>query len=182
MRRALLALAIAAPLAGCALDQHRFERPARLRVGATSHALATDTPGAVARSTTPTTTESLARNARTMSAQFTMATRDETFFAGGEVEAGVLDTERSNFAGAYGIAGVQLVGRVGTVGAELATGWRGLRDDGDDVNSYIAEPRLRAELRFAPQWTLGAVGGATMGERGSWMGGIYLGVHSRAFE
>ena len=45
----------------------------------------------------------------------------------------------------------------------------------------VAEARVRGELWLGPWLTAGVTVGASVLERNSWMGGVYLGVHTRAF-
>jgi hypothetical protein len=45
----------------------------------------------------------------------------------------------------------------------------------------VGEARARGELWLSPWITAGAVVGTSVLERGAWMGGLYLGFHSRAF-
>jgi hypothetical protein len=113
--------------------------------------------------------------------QFTVAYRK--ILVGLELEEGRLGTDGSNYAGAYSIIGFEHNMRAAAIGVELASGWRGIRyhGDSDDVSAFVAEPRVRGQLRLGDQVTLGAVVGSTLGELGSWMAGAYLGFHSSAF-
>jgi hypothetical protein len=54
-------------------------------------------------------------------------------------------------------------------------------EGGGQENRLILEPRVRAQLWIAEQWTLGGAIGARIGTQGEWMGGLYLGVHSHRF-
>jgi len=45
----------------------------------------------------------------------------------------------------------------------------------------IAEARVRGELWVSPWLTAGLTAGASVLEKHAWMGGLYLGVHTRAF-
>jgi hypothetical protein len=183
MRRALaLALLV---VAACAFDPQRAIRPARFTVGMNAQRI---TPAPDPTTVTARTTDggsappSASSNAVAMSGQFTMSTRDHLYL-GGEVEAGRLADPGSNLAGAYGIMGAEGVSHVGSLGVELATGWRGVRYtiDSNEVNDAIVQPRVRGQLWVSPQVTLGAAAGATLvGDRG-WMAGVYLGVHSSLF-
>ncbi|MBA3395412.1 MAG: hypothetical protein H0T89_22380 [Deltaproteobacteria bacterium] len=186
IRRIVCAVLITAGATGCLLDRHRKDRPARFVVGTHARGLATGTATAAPASDVAarTTTEpaSASHGAKTLTGQFTMVTQ-HLLYGGVEVEAGVLEERGSNFGGAYGVVGAEQVSRAGAIGVELVGGWRGLRErlGATDVNTYVAEPRVRAQLRLGPQLMLGAVAGATVGERGSWMAGLTLGFHSHAF-
>lgn len=184
MQRALsLALLF---VAACAFDPQRAIRPARFTVGMNAQRIATPAPptdpGVAARTTDGGAQPAASSNAVAMSGQFTMATRDHLYL-GGEVEAGRLAEPGSNLAGAYGIVGAEGASRIGSLGVELATGWRGVRYtlDSDDVNDAIVQPRVRGQLWVSPQVTLGAAAGATLVGDRSWMAGVYLGVHSNLF-
>jgi hypothetical protein len=184
MRRCLVVVAVvvvSSLAAGCALERLPRERPARLLVGANTRDLA-GSPASVALRQASPTQEAVPLGAYTASVHFTMKLR-RFLYGGMEVEAGQLDTRGSNFGGAYGVLGAEHATRLFSIGVEVASGWRGLRyrSGADDLHAYIAEPRVRGQLRIGEQLSLGAMAGATLGERGSWMGGIYLGVHSAAF-
>ena len=173
-------------VAACAFDPARDIRPARFTVGMNAQHIATPAPDPTtftARTTDGGSAQpSASSNAVAMSAQFTMATRDRLYL-GGEVEAGRLAEPGSNLAGAYGILGAEGASHFGSLGVELATGWRGVRYtiDSNEVNDAIVQPRVRGQLWVSPQVTLGAAAGATLvGDRG-WMAGVYLGVHSSLF-
>ena len=181
--------AIGAFAAGCASTA---DRPARFNIGPNMRTLvapvagSSAVSGAVAREGSSTTPDdATARySAVTMSAQFTMRSPYNTYL-GGEVEAGrMTDQSGSNVGGAYAIAGGELVGRFGSLGAELAGGWRGLRYNlGDeDHDALVLEPRVRAQFWIHEQFTLGGAVGATIGAGGEWVAGIYLGVHSHLFD
>jgi hypothetical protein len=97
----------------------------------------------------------------------------------------VLDT-----VGALGIRGST---RAGGLGVELAGGMRTVSyqfhstyracEHGTSVHasSPVAEARARGELWLSPWLTAGVTLGTSLLERNSWVGGLYLGVHSRAF-
>lgn len=90
---------------------------------------------------------------------------------------------------------VGLRGRTGsgTLGVEVAGGLRAVSYDfhssyhgcesmtGIMAFSPVAEARARGELWLSPWLTAGAMVGASVLERNAWMGGLYLGLHSRAF-
>jgi len=166
----------------CAFDPSRHERPARFTVGMNAQRISTSPAGFAARTTEPTAPTPGHYSAVTMSGQFTMATRDH-LYVGGEVEAGRLEEPGSNLAGAYGVVGAEGASHVGSLGVELATGWRGIRYsiDDDDVNDAVVQPRVRGQLWVSPQVTLGAAAGASLVGDRSWMAGVYVGVHSNLF-
>ncbi len=181
MQRCIVLAVVSVLAAGCAADPYRERRPARFLLGANARDLAGASTSAVAArgETMPTRTAS-ADTAITGSGQFTLGIRN--LIVGVELEEGRLDTQRSNFAGAYGVIGAEASSPMGSIGVELVSGWRGLRlADEDDVNTFIAEPRVRGMYRLGEQVSVGGVIGATLNERGSWMAGFYLGFHSRAF-
>jgi hypothetical protein len=82
---------------------------------------------------------------------------------------------------------------VGRVGLELAGGLRavsyGFRSDYHDCTQTtsitalgaIAEARAQGQLWLSPWLTAGVTVGSSMIEKNSWMGGLYIGVHSRAY-
>jgi hypothetical protein len=92
--------------------------------------------------------------------------------------------------GAVGVHGT--VGS-GGLGVELAGGMRGVSysfhssyhdcEQSTSVRALaaIAEARVRGELWLGPWVTAGVTVGTSVLDRNSWMGGVYLGVHTRAF-
>ena len=182
MLRSLAFALLAVSLVGCAFDPGRHRRPARLLLGANTRALGPAPQSAIAaREATPSAAEPLGTAAHTGSAQFTMAYGH--MLAGFELETGVLDVSGSNFGGAYGVLGAEHATRSGSIGVEMATGWRALRyrTGIDDDERLIVEPRVRGQYRFGSQVSLGGVVGATLGDEGSWMVGLNLGFHSAVF-
>ncbi len=184
-----LILAIAVLGGGCVLDRHAPDRPAHFQVGINTrqlapHASAPSDPNIALRSTQPTepaTATDSHLTSTTGTVQFTMATRYHTYL-GAEAESGYLDKVGSNYAGAYGILGVEEAGRFGSISAEVAAGVRDLRYgfDSGDVTSGVIEPRVRAQLWLSDQFALGAAVGADLGDH-AWMAGVSLGVYSNAF-
>jgi hypothetical protein len=183
----VVAIACVAWLAtGCLLDRSLGTRPARFHVGPNTRSLVvpiTQSPGAPPSTTFSSTSPAPEKFDTRLAAvtavfQFTMSMRG--LYLGGEAETGQLEARGSNFAGAYGIAGIEHSGGLGSLGVELASGWRGLRFDlgDDDHDSFVVEPRVRGQLWIGDQFTLGAAAGAVLGERGDWMAGVYLGIHS----
>jgi hypothetical protein len=187
MTRGLAFAVIAGALAtGCLFDK-QIDRPARFYAGPNMRAINPPVAGegdaaSTARSTAAPPASSDRLSAVSASLQFTMAMAHH-MYAGGEVETGRLETPGSNLAGGYAIIGGEHATRLGSLGVELAAGWRGLRYDSDDENDnrLILEPRVRGQLWFANQFTLGGAVGARLGSEGEWMAGVYLGVHSHAF-
>ena len=176
--------------AGCMLDPHAGHRPARFHAGPNTRAVSvaptddgsprgnTASRGVIPPEAAPHV------SATSVSMQFTMA-MPYWIYTGVEAETGRLSTAGSNFAGAYAIVGLHQELPLGGLGAELAAGWQGIRYErgGDQHDSLVLEPRLRAQLWIAEQWTLGASVGARLGHEreGDWMAGAYLGVHSQRF-
>jgi hypothetical protein len=96
-------------------------------------------------------------------------------------------------ADALGVAGVRLPLGFGALGVELAGGVRAVsyafRSSYHDCRQTtnvsalagVAEARARGELWLGPWLTAGVTLGTSVLERNNWMGGLYLGVHSRTF-
>jgi len=92
-----------------------------------------------------------------------------------------------------GTIGVHGVTRAGGLGAELSGGLRAvsysfqsnyhLCEQATSITAFapIAEARVRGELWLSPWLTAGAAVGTSVLEKHSWMGAVYLGVHTRAF-
>ena len=187
MRSALL-LAISCALAGCALDAlHHYDRPAFAEIGlnsrhfASSPVSASDT-GLAARTTSPEASTT-GGNAATMSFRFRMHAKWNTY-AGAEAEAGYfMGRSGSSYSGLYGVFGALAPFSSGALAAELTTGWRKVRDsvESADQSSLALEPRVRGELWFGEQYSLGAMAGASLAEH-AWTAGIYIGIssHTRA--
>jgi hypothetical protein len=96
-------------------------------------------------------------------------------------------------ADALGVAGVRAGNGFGALGVELAGGVRAVsyafRSSYHDcwqstsvgALAAVVEARVRGELWVTPWLTAGAAVGTSVLERGAWLGGLYLGVHSHAF-
>jgi len=81
----------------------------------------------------------------------------------------------------------------GGLGVELSGGMRtvsyGFHSDYHDCQqsmsilayAAVAEARARGELWLSPWLTAGVTVGTSVLEKNTWMGGLYLGVHTRAF-
>jgi hypothetical protein len=92
-----------------------------------------------------------------------------------------------------GVVGVRAATGFGSLGVELAGGLRAVSysfhssyhdcQQATSINALggVAEARARGELWLTPWLTAGATLGTSVLERNAWMGGLYLGVHSRAF-
>jgi hypothetical protein len=92
-----------------------------------------------------------------------------------------------------GVVGVRGRTGAGTLGVEMAGGLRAVSysfhssyhgcEQMADLLAFapVAEARARGELWLSPWLTAGAMVGASVLERDAWMGGLYLGVHSRSF-
>lgn len=188
----VLALAIVVGVCGSGcllLDPNAGKGPARFFAGPNARSVMA--PGAPKPNASPTTfagstpapeASSTQLSAVTASFQFTMRAR-LGYYAGIEAEAGRLDENGSNFGGAYAIVGGEHASSFGSIGVELASGWRGLRygfgDEQDD--RLVFEPRVRGQIWIADQWTVGGAAGALLGGGGQWMAGVYIGVHSHRF-
>jgi hypothetical protein len=101
-----------------------------------------------------------------------------------EGEFGKLSRPGSDLAGAYVFTGFQaMLGGV-SLGAELAGGQRTIRYtiDDQDRTRWLLEPRVHADVWLGPQCTLGAIAGATLGDRTVTMIGFYIGLHSSWFD
>jgi len=89
--------------------------------------------------------------------------------------------------------GIRGAGHAGAVAVELSGGMRALSYGfhssyhdcvtGSSVLVYapVAEARARGELWLSPWLTAGVTVGTSVLESRAWMGGLYLGVHTRAF-
>jgi hypothetical protein len=181
--RHLLAAGALAVLAGCPLDTlNHYERPAHAEIGLNTRHFAGDPTAVAERTTTSPEDSSVDGTAASVSFRFTMRMRWNTY-AGGEAEAGAFASRSgSNLAAGYGVIGGRAPFRLGTFGAELATGWRSVRDsvEAPDVSRAVLEPRVRGEIFLSPQITLGGAIGADLTER-AWMAGLYVGVHSHSY-
>lgn len=92
-----------------------------------------------------------------------------------------------------GVAGVRAATGFGALGVEFAGGLRAVsygfhssyhdcqQATGVNALAGVAEARARGELWLSPWLTAGAMLGTSVLERNAWMGGLYLGIHSRAF-
>jgi hypothetical protein len=82
----------------------------------------------------------------------------------------------------FGGLGVELAGGVRTVSYRFQSDYH----DCEQTTSVravgaVAEARARGELWLGPWITAGVTVGASLLERNAWMGGVFVGVHSRAF-
>ena len=70
-----------------------------------------------------------------------------------------------------------------SVGAEMAGGvmQSSFPKEPNEQTDAILEARGRAELWLAPWFTVGGAIGASLIDRGAWMAGLYLGVHTWAY-
>ena len=94
---------------------------------------------------------------------------------------------------AFGIVGVRTTFGFGAVGAELAGGLRTVAYDFDSrylscattsrivAYSAIAEARVHGEVWLGPWIAAGVTVGTSVLEQHAWMGAVYLGFHTRAF-
>lgn len=177
-----VAVLLALVTTACVFDRAK-DRPTRLRIGAATRELASPSaPPPVLRQVVQTQEPPALTGAQTGVGQFTQRFLG-VLYAGGELETGRMNVASSNFAGAYGVVGMEQAVGPGSLGLELVAGWRGLRVGSleNEQNFFVAEPRVRGELWIGEQFTLGAALGTTLDQRGSWMLGVNLGIHSSAF-
>jgi hypothetical protein len=92
-----------------------------------------------------------------------------------------------------GVVGVRAATGFGALGVELAGGLRAVSysfhssyhdcQQSTSINALaaVAEARARGELWLTPWLAAGATLGTSVLERNAWMGGLYLGIHSRAY-
>jgi hypothetical protein len=104
-----------------------------------------------------------------------------------------LQQERGLIVDSFGVVGVHGTTGTGGLGVELVGGMRAvsysfhssyhLCEQSTSVAALaaVAEARVRGELWLGPWLTAGVTVGASVLERNSWIGGVYLGVHTRAF-
>ena len=78
--------------------------------------------------------------------------------------------------------GIELAGGVRTVRYEYTSRYLACETDAVVTASQsVVEVRARASTWLTPFVSLGATAGASVIDRGDWMAGLYLGVHSHAF-
>ena len=82
----------------------------------------------------------------------------------------------------FGGLGVELAGGLRAVSYSFHSSYHGC-EESTSVRALApaAEARARGELWLGPWLTAGVMVGASILERSNWVGGLYLGVHSRAF-
>lgn len=85
------------------------------------------------------------------------------------------------FLGGYGVLGARFGTHAGLFALEAAAGARHVTGVMSDASTGAVEARARAEVWLGPWITLGGTLGTSVVERGDWMTGVYLGLHSRAF-
>lgn len=100
---------------------------------------------------------------------------------------------RGFVAGGFAVLGVRGDTRHGSLAVEGAAGGRGVAYEFDSgygdcaettaitAGRGVVEARARGELFLHPYITAGATVGTNVLARGEWMGGLYLGFHTRAF-
>jgi hypothetical protein len=82
----------------------------------------------------------------------------------------------------FGTLGVEMAGGLRAVSYEFHSSYHGCEQmTGIMAFAPVAEARARGELWLSPWLSAGAIVGASVLERHAWMGGLYLGLHSRAF-
>jgi hypothetical protein len=83
---------------------------------------------------------------------------------------------------AVGFVGVELAGGLRAVSYSFHSNYHDCRQlTSVTALAAVGEARARGELWLSPWLTAGVTLGTSVLERGAWMGGVYLGVHSRAF-
>ena len=104
-----------------------------------------------------------------------------------------LTSSQTALLGGYGVVGIRAPILGGTLAFEMAGGGRALIYSFDSAyhdcnqttsvstSKVVAEARARAELWASPWVSFGATLGTSVLERGDWMTGLYLGIHSRSF-
>jgi hypothetical protein len=112
---------------------------------------------------------------------------------GGALGTPQLEQRRGFVVDTLATVGVRGVSRIGGLGVELAGGVRTAsytfysvyraceHDTSIRAVGPLAEARARGEVWLNPWLTAGVSVGTSLLERGTWMGGLFLGVHSRAF-
>jgi hypothetical protein len=111
----------------------------------------------------------------------------------GIVGTPTLRQERGFVVDGFATVGLRGAGRAGALALEMSGGMRGVSysfhssylacETSSSIRAYapLAEARARGELWLGPWLTAGVTVGTSMLERDAWMGGVYLGVHTRAF-
>jgi hypothetical protein len=119
--------------------------------------------------------------------------RVTTEMSTGDLGTPSLRQDRGLVVDSLGAVGVRGVTHAGLLGVELAGGMRAVSynfhssylgcEQAASVTAYapIAEARAHGELWLSPWLTAGVAVGTSVLETRTWMGGIYLGVHTRAF-
>ena len=85
------------------------------------------------------------------------------------------------FLGGYAVVGARFATHRGLLALEGAGGGRLVTGVISDASSGVLEARARAELWVGPWVTVGGTVGTSVVDRGDWMTGLYVGVHSRAY-
>lgn len=105
-----------------------------------------------------------------------------------------LDAQTGMYIGTVGLAGLRGSTRRGSFALEAAGGMRTERyrfastyhdcesTSAINVNQAVVEARARAELWVNPWLTAGAALGTSVLDRGDWLAGVYLGIHTRTFD
>lgn len=189
-----IAILVALACSACVLDPSRHKRPSRMQIGANArHFTAPMGSGPESRlidqqvafrtSNPPPKEMTTSHQAASISGQFTQGMR-HGLYLGGELEAGMLDVAGSSTAGAYGIFGFEHMFAAGSIGGELASGWRSVRytTDADDLSTLVVEPRVRASVWLGEQTSLAVTGGMTLDDRPAFVAGVSIGIHQNPFD
>jgi hypothetical protein len=108
-------------------------------------------------------------------------------FTAFDFELGNFDPERTDDRGFVvdGMISLGLQGSIGavTIGGEVAGGVMrsSFPAEVEEHTSALLEARARGELWIAPWVTLGGAAGTSLLDKGDWMFGLYLGVHTWAY-
>jgi hypothetical protein len=104
-----------------------------------------------------------------------------------------LQQQRGFVVDSLATLGIRGAGRAGGLGVELSGGMRAVSysfhstylacEQDTSIRAFgpIAEARARGELWVSPWLTAGVTVGTSLLEQRTWTGGLYLGVHTRAF-
>lgn len=145
-------------------------------------------PAAIARTVTPTgINPGSSDTSYVVSEQIAVAPNPVSFFAfevefAPSTDENIEPGERAFGAATHLVAGLRGGGKAIRFGAEIAGGIRLVDSLTEQSEQGVLEARLRGELSITPWLGLGALLGTSLIERGDWIGGISLAVHSNAFD
>ncbi len=146
-------------------------------------------PAAVARTvTSPTGIDpGSVDTSYVVSEQIAVAPNPVTFFAfevefAPSTDQDLEPGERAFGAATHLVAGVRGGGKSLRFGAEIAGGIRLVDSLTEQNEQGVLEARLRGELSMTPWLGLGVLIGTSLLDRGDWIGGVSIAVHSNAFD